>query len=82
MQWYADAKIGLFIHWGPYAIPGGVWEGMETPGMSEHIRSQANIPRDVYEKMALSFNPDDFDPDGWAGNPCRLSLCGIHQQAP
>ncbi|NJN28549.1 MAG: hypothetical protein HC819_22525 [Cyclobacteriaceae bacterium] len=26
-EWFREAKFGMFIHWGLYSIPGGVWKG-------------------------------------------------------
>src|SRR4051794_31917340 len=27
MKWWREARFGMFIHWGVYSVPGGVWEG-------------------------------------------------------
>src|SRR5262245_61017033 len=35
--WYREAKFGLFIHWGLYAIPAGTWKGQQIPGIGEWI---------------------------------------------
>ena len=37
MQWFREAKFGLFIHWGLYAIPAGEWKGQPVPGIGEWI---------------------------------------------
>ena len=37
MQWWDEAKFGMFIHWGVYSDLGGVWEGEPVEGYSEHI---------------------------------------------
>ena len=37
MDWFREAKYGLFIHWGIYAIPGGEWKGEPSPHGSEWI---------------------------------------------
>jgi alpha-L-fucosidase len=39
MQWWRDARFGLFIHWGLYAIPAGEWKGKTNYG--EWIRHSA-----------------------------------------
>jgi len=31
MAWWREARFGLFIHWGLYAQPAGVWKGEEIP---------------------------------------------------
>ena len=34
-KWFREAKFGLFIHWGLYAIPAGTWKGQQIPGIGE-----------------------------------------------
>ncbi|MCK4746979.1 MAG: alpha-L-fucosidase, partial [Bacteroidales bacterium] len=60
-EWFQDAKFGLFIHWGLYAILGGVAD----EGLSEWIMHHKNIPIVQYEKLPAFFNPIDFDPAEW-----------------
>src|SRR4051812_6101300 len=52
MEWFREAKFGLFIHWGLYAIPAGEWEGKRVPGIGEWIMHNAPIPVTEYEKLA------------------------------
>ncbi|NLX96774.1 MAG: alpha-L-fucosidase [Rhodopirellula sp.] len=66
MQWWRDARFGMFIHWGLYAIPAGTWDGKQVPGIGEWIMDRANIPVDKYEKLAAQFNPAKYDPAAWA----------------
>ncbi len=61
MQWWREARFGLFIHWGLYAIPAGVWNGKEVPNIGEHIMRMAKIPAVEYRKLAAQFNPDKFN---------------------
>ena len=57
-------KFGMFIHWGLYSIPGGVWDGKKiTNGYSEQIMSHAPVPKEDYEKLAAQFNPVKWDPE-------------------
>jgi alpha-L-fucosidase len=65
LDWWRDAKFGLFIHWGLYAIPAGVWQGQEVPGIGEWIMQHARIPVHEYEPLALQFNPVHFDAAAW-----------------
>ena len=44
LEWWRDAKFGMFIHWGLYALPAGVWEGEEQDGIGEWIMAHADIP--------------------------------------
>jgi alpha-L-fucosidase len=63
MAWWREARFGLFIHWGLYAVPAGEWEG-ET-SHAEWILTTAQIPVQEYEKYALQFNPERFDANEW-----------------
>ena len=55
-QWFTDARFGLFIHWGIYAIPAkDCW----------HLFDSGRDRRE-YEKFAEEFNPVDFNPEYWA----------------
>jgi alpha-L-fucosidase len=65
LDWWRDAKFGMFIHWGLYAIPAGVWNGDEIPGIGEWIMYRARIPVEVYEELAKDFNPVKFDAAAW-----------------
>ncbi len=65
MEWFRDAKFGLFIHWGLYSIPAGVWKGKEIPGIGEWIMNHARIPVKEYAKLAKKFDPVKFDADRW-----------------
>ena len=71
MQWWRDARYGMFIHWGLYSIAGGEWEGKdygkEQGGASaEWLINSARIPGQVYrDKLSPQFNPTDFDAKEW-----------------
>jgi alpha-L-fucosidase len=65
LAWFKDAKFGLFIHWGLYAIPAGEWKGKHVPGIGEWIMNRARIPVAEYEQLAKQWNPVKFDPDAW-----------------
>lgn len=71
IDWFEEAKFGMFIHWGIYSIPGGVWEGkrmeeMKRPWVAEWVQYVAQIPRDKYAGLADSFNPVQFNADSIA----------------
>ncbi len=51
LNWWRDAKIGLFFHWGLYSIL----------GRGEWVRFNEQIPKEEYEALAQEFNPKDFD---------------------
>lgn len=63
MGWWRDARFGLFIHWGLYAIPAGKWGDRTDYG--EWIRDSAHIPIHEYEKLEGQFYPQHFDADQW-----------------
>ncbi len=63
MKWWREARFGMFIHWGLYAIPAGEWNGEKNH--AEWIRHTAHIPIDVYDKLVDQFNPVKFDADEW-----------------
>jgi len=65
MKWFRDAKFGLFIHWGLYAIPAGEWKGQPIAGIGEWIMNRAKIPVKEYELLAKDFNPVKFDAEAW-----------------
>ena len=65
MTWFRDARFGMFIHWGLYAIPAGEWKGKQIPGIGEWIMNRAKIPVAEYEQLAKQFNPVDFDAERW-----------------
>ena len=63
---FNDSKYGMFIHWGLYAVPGGVWknqkmEDLKGPKVAEWIQLAAQIPRNEYAELAKQFNPTNFD---------------------
>ncbi len=54
-EWFEDAKFGLFIHWGPFSIPGdGEW-----------VMNNRNITVRNYTRLMDFFNPIDFDAAQW-----------------
>jgi len=65
MQWWREAKFGLFIHWGVYAVLAGAYQGKQIPGLGEWIMHEAHIPLAEYRQVARQFNPVKYDPDAW-----------------
>ncbi len=63
--WFREAKFGLFIHWGLYAIPAGEWKGQPVAGLGEWIMNRARIPVTEYELLQQQWNPARFDADAW-----------------
>lgn len=63
MKWFREARFGMFIHWGLYAVPAGEWKERKNHG--EWILTTAEIPLNEYEKFRDQFNPVKFDAEKW-----------------
>lgn len=61
LKWFREARFGMFIHWGLYAVPEGQWKGKLIPGLGEWIMNRAKIPAGEYEQLAGQFNPVKFN---------------------
>ncbi len=66
MAWWREARFGMFVHWGLYAIPAGQWKGKKIGGAGEWIMNTAKIPVREYEPLQKQFNPVKFDARQWA----------------
>ncbi len=71
-DWFRDAKFGIFIHWGVYAVPayGSEWypRNMYQPGTNEykhHIATYGNQATFGYKDFIPMFKAEKFDPDAW-----------------
>jgi alpha-L-fucosidase len=65
MAWFRDAKFGMFIHWGLYSVPGGVWKDKQEKACAEWAMETLHIPVSEYEKYRDQFNPVQFDAKRW-----------------
>ncbi len=65
MNWWKEAKFGMFIHWGLYSVPAGIYQGNEIGGIGEWIMNNAKIPVDEYAGYAKQFNPTGFNAEEW-----------------
>src|SRR3954469_12940503 len=65
MQWWREARFGMFIHWGVYSVPAGTWQGKPVAGLGEWIMNKGKIPVVDYAKFPGEFNPVKFDADPW-----------------
>ena len=63
MQWWREARFGMMICWGVYAVPAGVYK--DKRGGAEWIMSIQKIPKAEYQEFARQFNPVKYDPDAW-----------------
>jgi len=65
MNWWRKAKFGMFIHWGIYAVPAGMWRGKKVIDEGEWIMQRARIPVKEYESLTKHFNPVEFNARQW-----------------
>ena len=65
MGWWREARFGMFIHWGVYAVPAGTHNGKQIPDIGEWIMTHGKIPVKDYKAYAAQFNPFKYDPDAW-----------------
>lgn len=66
MQWFKDAKFGIFVHWGPALLETNVlsWGRYgERPGAGRPAKN--GVPKEVYDNLYKKFNPVNFDADRW-----------------
>ena len=63
MKWFAEARFGMFIHWGVYSVPAGEWKDRKNLG--EWFLEETHMPVSQYEKFAQQFNPVKFDAKQW-----------------
>ena len=56
VDWFCKARFGMFIHWGLYSIP----------GRGEWVRSDEEMPEEMYLPYFENFDPRDFNPTAWA----------------
>ena len=65
IEWFRNARFGMFLHWGLYALPGGRWKGETMDYIGEWIQSRFRIPNREYAELAKRFNPAGFDAAEW-----------------
>lgn len=54
--WFRNARFGMFIHWGLYAIA----------GRGEWVRSDERMSSEIYDQYFDLFDPKTYDPAAWA----------------
>jgi alpha-L-fucosidase len=65
MQWWRQAKFGMFIHWGVYSVPAGIYKGQPVTHAGEWIMRTADIPVADYAAFTQQFDPTNFNADQW-----------------
>ena len=56
-EWFKQAKYGMFIHWGLYALPAGEWKGQRMPEIGESIQAYFRIPNSEYTRAGFGVQP-------------------------
>jgi alpha-L-fucosidase len=56
LKWWTDARFGMFIHWGLYALP----------ARHEWVKNNERLTNEQYQKYFDNFNPDLYNPKEWA----------------
>jgi alpha-L-fucosidase len=67
LDWWRQARFGMSIHWGLYAVPAGAYDGKWIDGPGESIMNRGKIPVAAYARYAETFNPTNFSADEWVG---------------
>lgn len=66
MKWWREARFGMFIHWGVYAVPAGTYKGYPMArGGGEWIMNRSKVPVAEYQGFAKQFNPVKYNADEW-----------------
>lgn len=74
LQWFREAKFGMFIHWGVYSVPAGFYQGQPIKGIGEWIMLRGKIPVSAYRAFAKDFNPVKYRPDDWASLAAKAGM--------
>jgi alpha-L-fucosidase len=74
IEWWQDARFGMFVHWGIYSLPGGEWKGKQVDGYAEHLMRKEKIYRADYLDLAHQFNPVNFNADEWISTAKKAGM--------
>ena len=74
LQWWLEARFGMFIHWGIYAVAEGRWKGRQFNRPGEWIMHSARVPVREYARLAERFNPVRFDAGEWVDVAKRAGM--------
>lgn len=66
MKKWRSNRFGQFVHWGLYAIPGGVWKGKTYNYAAEFLKSSAKIPTSTWDSLRFQFDLPKYNPVEWA----------------
>ena len=83
VEWFKEAKFGMFIHWGLYSILEGTYNGHTMPDTTfpqgnswyaEWIKPRLEVPDDYYNGLINEFNPVNYDPDFWVREAANAGM--------
>jgi len=63
-QWFPDAGLGIFLHWGIASVHGGInlsWGMVED----HHSPAETSVSPEEYYDLAERFDPEGYNPDRW-----------------
>jgi alpha-L-fucosidase len=63
IQWFREARFGMFIHWGVYAVSAGEWSGDTIKRIGEWIMRFPKVPVAKYQSYAPDFTAAKYDPE-------------------
>lgn len=64
MKWWTEARFGMFIHWGLYALP----------ARHEWVKSRERLSDEDYDRYFARFDPDLYDPLAWVRTAKRAGM--------
>jgi hypothetical protein len=53
LEKFNDAKFGMFIHWGAYSMPAGIWKGKKIKGLGEWVCTMPKFPGKNIKRCAV-----------------------------
>jgi alpha-L-fucosidase len=83
VEWFTEARFGMFVTWGLYSILEGSWNGHTLPDPSlpkgeswyaDWVQMRLDVPREDYRALTKKFNPVKFNADEWISEAKRSGM--------